>query len=164
MSVTAVMNSQYSKTSSGAHKEVKMSMSEQKNIGGYITTQKGTEPANQVAGTVNGAAIDRAALGMPQSATLVGACGAASGTPTAQSVDFKLQHSDASGSGYADLSGAAVTQMTADDQLEYVDVDLSSAKRYIRVVEVVAFTGGSTPAIPTSSQVILGGAERLPLA
>jgi hypothetical protein len=148
----------------------------ERNIGAYIKASKGINPANTSAGTVNGAAIDRAGIGggtLFHSCVLHGACGAATGSPSAQTVDNKLQDSadgstgwaDITGAstGWADITGAALTQLTADNGEAEKDVDLSSAKRYIRVVNTVDFTGGTSPAIPVAAEVVLGGSEQLPV-
>lgn len=128
-------------------------------IGSFIKPVKGINPANQAAGTVNGAAIDRQRYG---SCTLHLAVGAATGSPTAQTVDAKLQDSADGSTGWADLTGAAVTQRTADNTEAEVDANLAGAKQYIRAVVVVAFTAGTSPAIPIAATVVLGGADELP--
>jgi hypothetical protein len=138
----------------------------ERNIGAYIKASKGINPANTSAGTVNGAAIDRAGIGggtLFHSCVLHGACGAATGSPSAQTVDNKLQDSADGSTGWADITGAALTQLTADNGEAEKDVDLSSAKRYIRVVNTVGFTGGTSPAIPVAAEVVLGGSEQLPV-
>lgn len=50
-------------------------------------------------------------------------------------VSFQCEESDASGSGFADITGAAVAEkVVADDQKVYVGrIDLRKRKRYIRV-------------------------------
>ena len=136
-----------------------MSISSFRNIGAFIKSIIGIDPANASAGTTNGAAIDRDGY---NSCVLHGACGAATGSPTAQTVDQKLQDSADGSTGWADLTGAAITQLAADDAEAEVDVDLSSAKQFIRVVSVVAFTAGTSPAIPVASTVVLGGPVATP--
>lgn len=128
-------------------------------IGAEIKTVAGIPPTNAGAGAINGAAIDRQGF---QSCTLQAACGAASGGPSAQTVDAKLQHSADGSTGWADIAGAAVTQMAADNGDEEVDVDLSVARRYLRVVSTVALTGGTTPKLPVAATVVLGGADETP--
>jgi hypothetical protein len=138
-----------------------MSMSRMTNIGGYVKADKGIKVTNSVAATINGTYVDRQD---ENSCTLVCQCGDASGSPTAQTVDCKLQHSTATGSGFADVTNGAITQITADDTLAYVDINMEGLNRYIRAVVTVAFTGGSTPAIPVSATIILGGGRDEPLA
>ena len=133
-------------------------------IGAYIKTLKAFKASNASAGAINGAAIDRndSSGGMALSCELHLACGDATGSPTAQSADLKLQESADGSTGWADITGAAVTQLTGDDEQSRVSVDLSGSKRYIRAVCTVAFTGGTTPAIPVAGVVALGGFANLP--
>lgn len=130
-----------------------------RNIGGILTAKIGNVPLSNAAGTRNGSAIDRQGF---MSAVLVAKCGAATGSPSAQSVDVKLQDSEDGSTGWADLTGAAVATLDADNSIARVAVDLSGAKRYVRAVEVVAFTAGTSPEIPSDSTVILGGADDNP--
>lgn len=131
----------------------------QRNIGAYVKVAKGINPQASAAATINGAAIDRQGY---LSCVLHHACGAAAGSPTARTVDSKIQDSADGSTGWADLSGAAATQLTADNSEAEKNVDLSGAKRYIRVVETVAFTGGTTPTIPVAAEVVLAGRDTLP--
>jgi hypothetical protein len=135
-------------------------ISGQKNVGAFIKVVKGIDPVNAGAGAINGPAIDRQEF---NSAVLKVSCGAAAGGPSAQTVDGKLQDSADGTTGWGDLAGAAVAQLTADNAEGQVNVDLSGAKRYIRTVATVAFTGGTTPAIPVAAEVVLGGATELPV-
>lgn len=133
------------------------------NIGAEILPVAGLAALANSAGTRTGSAIDRLQSGsMANSLTLACNVGATTGTPTTQTYDCKLQDSADGSTGWADLSGASITQKTtATAGLVQKDVDLLPAKRYIRVVEVVAFTGGTTPATPAAVDVILGGFDRL---
>lgn len=130
-----------------------------RNIGAFIKTVVGIDPDNASAGTINGAAIDRTGF---ESCVLHLAAGAASGAPTTQAIDAKLQESADGATGWTDIEDAAVTQITADDTDGEVDVDLSGAKQFIRAVVEVAFTGGTTPAIPVAAAVVLGGPQEVP--
>ncbi|MBM4356938.1 MAG: hypothetical protein FJ096_02405 [Deltaproteobacteria bacterium] len=133
------------------------------NIGAEILPVAGLPALANSAGTRNGAAIDRLQSGaMANSLVLVANTGATTGSPTAQTYDLKIQDSADGATGWADLSGAAIAQKTtATAALVQCEVDLLPAKRYIRAVEVVAFTGGTTPATPAAADVILGGFDRL---
>lgn len=130
-------------------------------VGDIIKTIDGIHPANSGATTINGPWQDRRGF---QSCTVRGSNGAASGDPSSYTVDCKLQHaSDSSGTGAADISGAAATQITADNSGQEFDVDLSSVSDgWIRAVVTVAFTGGSSPAVPVAATIVLGGASVLP--
>jgi hypothetical protein len=121
--------------------------------------------------TLNGAAIDRMlTTGGNEgyySCVLTGGCGAATGTPTTQTYDVKLQDSADGSTGWADFTdedgNGAITQITADDTNGTTgNVNLKSAKGFIRFVEIVAFTGGTSPDIPHACNVVLGGARVLP--
>ena len=138
-----------------------MNLSQARNVGDYVKLVTGVAPANSAAGAVNGAAIDR--LGY-ESCVLRANTGAASGSPTVQTIDAKLQESDDGSTGWADITGAAVTQIAADATAAEVDVDLSGVKRYIRAVRTTAFTGGISPAWPNSVEVVLGGPVEVPAA
>ena len=114
------------------------------------------------AGVANGLVIDR--LGLLTG--IVGlAVGEATGTPTAQSVKVKIQTGDESnGSDMADFldsDGNVVEsdELTANSEFLFKDLLLVGAKKYIRGVITVAFTGGTTPAIATNLFVALGDAQ-----
>lgn len=67
--------------------------------------------------------------------------GAVSGTsPT---LDGKIQDSADGSTGWADVSGAAFTQVTAANNLQSIGVDTRVAKRYIRYVGTIAGTSPS---------------------
>lgn len=130
------------------------------NIGAYINAVTGIKPTNATT-TVNGTGVDRLAYG---SATLFAAVGAASGSPSAQSVTYKLQDS-ADDSTYADISTetSALAAMTADNATGQLDIDLTGLRQYVRVVATVSLTGGTSPAIPIAATLVLGGASVLPV-
>ncbi len=136
-----------------------MSMALHRNIGAFVKTQAGIDPEDSAAQTINGAAIDRQGY---LSSVLHHACGAASGSPTAQTVATKLQDSADGSTGWADVSGAAATDLTADDTEDEVDIDLSGAKRYLRAATTVSFTAGTTPSIPVAATLVLAGKDELP--
>jgi len=129
-------------------------------IGSYIKALAGFSPQAAAAGTINGAAIDRAGF---QSAVLHGRTGAVTGTPTAQTYDLKLQESADGSTGWTDIAGAAIAQIAAANTEAEVNVNLAGAKRYIRVVGTVTFTGGTTPTLQVASTLVLGGASKLPV-
>lgn len=128
------------------------------NIGAQIKGVTGVAPAANAAGAVNGAAIDRQGYG---SCSLVLSTGLDTGSPSARSATAKLQDSADGSTGWADIPGASVA-VAAVSSVGKVDVSLASAKRYIRVVNTSAFTAGTSPTLFSASQVILGGADRLP--
>lgn len=136
-----------------------MSVASQRDIGSYISPQIGNVPVASVAATLTGAAIDRQDY---LSCVLTAVAGAATGSPTALTLDAKLQDSADGSTGWADITGAAITTIAAASTLGRVDVNLHGAARYIRVVSTVAFTGGTSPTLGVATVVDLGGAVSLP--
>jgi len=135
-------------------------------IGPQVKMAIGVVPAARTAGTTNGTGFDRRGF---QSCVLEAVTGAATGGPSAQTLDVKLQHSDSSGSGYTDFvpvsgvaASGAVAQITADSTRKRKSIDLSGAKQYIRAVAVVALTGGTSPTLPCAASIVLGGAVEMP--
>ena len=139
-----------------------------KDIGAFVKAAGVLAPQSvDASADANGTGVDRLANGLPLSCVAVVQTGTASGSPSAQSHVFKVQHADDDGSGsagtYADLTDATVT-VTADATLSSFDVDLSGAKQWIRLMydESSAFTGGSSPATYVSGCLLLGGFDTLP--
>lgn len=138
-------------------------------VGAEVASRIGLDPAARSAGAVNGTGIDRTGF---NSCVLIGQAGAVTGAPSAQTVDYKLQHSDLIGSGYVDYTPSipnpggtgAVAQLTAVSTVKKRSIDLKTAKQFIRVVGTVGFTGGTTPTLNTSAIIVLGGADVLPIA
>lgn len=135
-------------------------------VGAQLTTKIGNVPVAASAGTRNGAAIDRQGF---LSAVISATCGAATGTPTSFTYDAKVQDSADGSTGWADYKPdgatvAAITQITAVNTNGRRNVNLVNAKRYIRVVETVAFVGGTSPTLAVAEDVILGGASEEPPA
>lgn len=127
-------------------------------IGSFLKPAVGTVPAAVAAGTRNGFSIDRTGF---DSCVLFVQGGAVAGAPSAQSLVSKLQESD-DGSTWTDISGAAIAAITSASSSAKVNVSLATAKQYVRVVETVAFTGGTNPLMGAASAVVLGGASLLP--
>ena len=121
----------------------------------FVKAVVGIVADNHAAGTVNGPAIDR--KGFEEALVVVN-----SGTNgTGGTVDIKIQESDASGSGFADITDAAFAQITeANDNTVYVGrLNLVGRKRYLRVVATVG-----TAACYLGVDVILGAAKELPVS
>lgn len=142
-----------------------------KKLGNLILTLIGTVPAAVAAGTRNGTGIDRATPGgnLYMGCTLSATLGATTGTPTSFTANYKLQDS-ADNSSFADYvppggvaADAATAQNTVASTIKEVDIDLSGARRYIRVVETIAFVGGTSPTIGTQSTLQLYGSDRTPV-
>ncbi|HUT58055.1 MAG TPA: hypothetical protein VNA25_09430 [Phycisphaerae bacterium] len=83
---------------------------------------------------------------------------------TDTTVDAKLQESDASGSGYADITGAAITQLsgTDDDSVAAIEVDLTGPrKRYLKPVITV---GAGSSGAALGAYMVLSRADAAPPA
>jgi hypothetical protein len=138
-------------------------------VGAEVATRIGLDPSARSAGTANGTGIDRQGF---NSCVLVGQTGAVTGAPSAQTADFKLQHSDALGGTYTDYTPSvpapggtgALAQIAAASTIKKRSIDLKTAKQFIRVVCVTAFTGGTTPTLNSAAALVLGGADVLPIA
>lgn len=93
--------------------------------------------------------------------------GAATGTPDSYTVAGKVQESDAAnGSSPADISGAAITTITADGKSAQIRVDglgTGGRKRYLGLVVTSAFVNGTSPKALVSGLCILGRAARKPV-
>lgn len=137
------------------------------NIGAYIKASiLGLAPAAQAAATRQGPSITVSDF---KSAVVAAITGAATGTPTTISVTYSLE-SSADGTTWTavnDRDGAALSVVGAAASSAFeLDVDLSllpADHDRIRVKEVVAFTGGTSPTVVTGAAVVVGGAARLPV-
>ena len=139
----------------------------QRNIGSLVFPVTGVFPQTAAAGTVNGVSIDRTLHNLPNSCVLSQAAGSVSGAPTALNVQTTLQHSPDSAA-WSNYQVGGVTQqtaaLTAANSANAAPIDLTGAYRFIRTVTVVTFTGGTTPTVPVTTNVILGGERVLAAA
>jgi hypothetical protein len=148
--------------------------------------------AAQSAGTINGAIIDRFAptpaqpsgvtaytavndpAGIYGTAIIGAATGACTGSPSAQSLTFKVQHgalangsdmADVPASAYVDSNGGSANapSLTADGSSAYIGVSLEGLGRYIRVVATLAFTGGTAPTQFVGAFAALGDGNSNPV-
>jgi hypothetical protein len=134
------------------------------NIGSYVVPITSVFPESAAAGTINGASIDRALHNMPQSCVLHQVVGAESGAPTTASVQTTLEHSPDNSTWSNFQIGSTVQQtaaLTAANSENTASIDLAGAYRFIRAQTVVAFTGGTSPAIQVAADIILGGEREL---
>ena len=135
-------------------------------LGANLKLATGIAPQAIAAGTTNGTGVDRRG----QNAVVIDVeVGATAGVPTSFTKDVKIQHSDTVGSGYVDfvpVSGSAasgaVAQITAASSRKKKSIDLRGAKQYVRVVDVTAFVGGTSPTILTAAVMVFGAADTLP--
>ena len=126
--------------------------------GVHVLLTRGINPTNATATTVNGPAIDRQGF---MTAVLLAACGAPSGAPSSFTVATKVQDSGDGITDWVDVAGATVTTFTMNNTEGTKDLDLKGMRRYLRVVQTVAFVAGTTPAIPISAAVLLGSATAI---
>lgn len=123
-------------------------------------------PPSAADGSTNGTGIDRLPDGLQgfDAVILNVASGVATGSPSPQTLNVKLQESsdDGSSDAYADIADAAIVEQAADDTEESVEINLKSAKKWIRVVEACVLTGGSSPKWPRSVTLTKVGYHQTP--
>jgi len=125
------------------------------NIGDLVEVISGHNPTATGTVTITGAAINRergVGESLARSCVLQARVGINAGGALT-SVDSKLQDSADGSTGFADIPGAAITQLTVDETEAEVDVNLIGVKKFIRVVTDVVATGLSG----VSANVALGG-------
>src|SRR5574343_419651 len=116
-------------------------------------------------GATNGATIDKQALSeVFEEALFVSHVGATSGSPTSFSVVTKIQDS-ADGSNWSDITDTqiveAATKTISDiNTVSTLAVRLSALRRYVRMVETVTLTGGSSPTVFIYGMALLGHPRR----
>ncbi len=115
-------------------------MTNLKNLADHLQV-KNLLPVANVSATGNGTGVDLQQL----EGQLAVVCDVANIDGTTPTLDLKLQHSDDDGSGdaYADVSGAAFTQVTTVASVQKMVVQKSDLKRYVRVVKTLG--GTSSP-------------------
>ena len=135
-----------------------------RNIGSLVVPVTSVFPESAAAGTINGASIDRTLHNLAGSCVLHQIVGADSGAPTTLNVQTTLQHSP-DNSTWSNYQIASTTQqtaaLTAVSSENTAAIDLTGAARFIRAVTVVAFTGGTSPAVLVAADIILGGEREL---
>jgi hypothetical protein len=127
-----------------------------RDIGALVKLASSITPVASDDATVNGTSTDRMVSGSGEgylSCVLHCAVGTATNM---NSVDCKLQES-ANDSDFTDISGAAITQITATETDAEVDVDLSGAERYVRAVATVDGTD-----VHVGATIAFGGAITKP--
>lgn len=127
----------------------------------------GTVPAAaKSAGTVNGTGIDRKPKGGTgfDSAKLIVNNGATSGSPTSFTNTCKVQDSadNSSFSDYTPPTGSAQVVNSTASSVAEGEVDLSMARRYVRVVETIAFVGGTAPTLLANASLVGFGTDETP--
>lgn len=119
-------------------------------------------PVAQAAGDATAIVIDTMGY---NSAMFIVENGAATGTPDSYTVAAKVQESDASGSGYTDVTGATITTIAADNKSAQIQVDGlgTDRKRYLKLIITAAFVNGTSPKALVSGVALLGNAYQEPV-
>ncbi|WP_141620514.1 hypothetical protein [Myxococcus sp. AB036A] len=133
----------------------------------YNAANQALAPASQVEGIREGAAID---VSKYQSGTLVANVGSISGGPTATVITYSLQSSATGTDGWTALrdlddteAELTITSANTCSELDFALQHVPQDHRFLRVVEMVEFTDGTTPAVVAGATLVLGGGQRLPL-
>lgn len=118
------------------------------------------EPKNSLAATVNGNEVDGRGF---RSASFILNTGIADGDPVSWSIAYTVQEREGAADDWAtavDAAGSNITGTLAGSSDAYekvaIDVDLERQKRRMRIVAVLAFTGGTTPTLPFACMAVLG--------
>lgn len=134
-----------------------------RDLGGETKQVIAIAPIDTTAATLTGVSIDRRGFA---DAVFSFQRGEDSGSPDDFSYTGKIQESDTtSNADFSDVSGAAITTLTQDSEVNAISnlrVDLRDLKRYVRAVSVISFTNGSTPKLAVSVLCTLGVADVIP--
>jgi hypothetical protein len=146
----------------------------QKNVAGLVTVRNGsTSTAATAAGTgdnttKNGISIDREALNMPMSAVAAVLCDATLTSGANLKVTFTISHS-ADNSSFTDYqtTGAQTTLTapgggTTKSGTVSLAVNLSGAKRYVRLDHIPDLSAAGTDTSLTRAVWVFGGEDRGP--
>lgn len=101
--------------------------------------------AQSATSTVTGSAVDLAAYAATGNINFKVVLDVGTVTGTNPTLDVKIQESDASGSGFTDITGAAFTQVTATGT-GAVELHTRTSKRYIKAIGTIG--GTNTPTFP----------------
>ena len=146
------------------------SISAVRNIAAYPSVKQGTANFAAVAGgtgdatAVTGVAQDRLALNFPKSAVAVITWNATLTAAKTLSVGNIIEHSDNNSdwTTYDTLTSAVVASATgANAGQTRHDVDLTSAKRYVRMTPTPNLSHTGTDTMTGAGTLVFGGEERL---
>ena len=137
-----------------------------RNIGAHVRNYPSVRAVASTGATHNGVSVDRMPAESDEgylSGVMVIDIGAATGAPTALTVNARLQDS-ADGSAFADiattvLATSTITAQTAGSALVEMNFDASQVRRYLRAQIVTTLTAGTSPTIPVSGTLCMGGAQ-----
>ena len=120
----------------------------------------GVKPQNTVAATVTGEIVDR--LGF-NSALVAALTAAHTSNPSAWVLGMKLYHDSDPAMGTPVDTGVVFTSLGITDTVTAVDeqsVDLMPFNRYLRLVIILAFTGGMGPTLDLAATIVLGDHDK----
>lgn len=148
-----------------------MSKTELRAIGDKISVRRATANAAATAAgagdntAVTGVIIDRAALGWPRSCVVAIPWTTTLAASQTLSLGWTLQDGAAANlsdaATFATAVSAVVATVTASGQLE-ANVDLTGAKRYVRLNFTPDLSATGTDTAALSGVLVFGGADRLP--
>lgn len=137
-----------------------VSYAQNKDISAFLKAGSSAAAAGTNGNTYAGTAFDARDY---QSALLTLAVGSATGSPTSYSVTVTIEESDASGSGYAAVSGFELAADDGDGAGAYsLPINLSARKRYVRVSVAIVTAGGTSPTVPFGTILVGSGGYDLP--
>jgi len=127
-----------------------------------VQAVKGFDPQANTGAAISGDIIDRRGF---NSASVAFVRAVVTGSPSAATTALVVQHGDASNlsdaATYATLASALDIMLAGCEDFH---LDLSGAKRYIRITEDATYTGGTTPGNVKACVVTLGDKEANPPA
>jgi hypothetical protein len=130
-----------------------------RNVGSLVALVTSILPQASSGGTITGSVIDRAQHNLAGSLILHQIAGAATGAPTAESVQTVLQHSPDNATWTTFATATALAAASTENSLS---VDLTGAYRYLRPVAAVTLTGGTSPTLEIAVDVALAGQVQVP--
>jgi hypothetical protein len=107
---------------------------------GDVTTLKNLAASVSRTSTLTGTGVDLQGLDGEATVILDSSAATAGTNPT---LDVKIQDSADGSSGWADVTGAAFTQVTSTASQQRISVNVSEIKRYVRAIGTLG--GTSTP-------------------
>lgn len=109
------------------------------------------DPVSQAAATVTSGAVDLAKFRRAMFIVMVGNVGGA-GT-----VDAKIQQSATGSSGWSDVTGSAITQITASNKIATLEIradQLSSGQRFVRLSLTVGTNAVLIAVLPIGGEAV----------
>lgn len=133
-----------------------MSIARQRNVGAWLREFIGIIAA-AATGLVSGIAVDRKG---DLSCSVITQIGAATGSPTSFIVTTTVEDSADGSTDWQII--ATSNDLLVDNSIGKLDVDLSSARKFIRISAVPVFVGGTVPTIDIAANGVISGANEYP--